>query len=318
MGSGKTQGYESRTDENGAQIDLYPAPSFEARPPEAGDRAAVWVAPYKPGQPLKMKNPPDLGVHLHLHFEALLDEMAFWLSHIPFAFSLYVSISDASNLERVRKKLAGKLPNARITIRNVANRGRDLGPMVTEFAPALAGHEYIAHVHGKRSVHSSWKSDWRRQLLARLMGSEDTVRFIFQQFEADPGLGMVFPVYHHSLQKQISWGKNYEQCQQLASRLDLVIAAERMAIFPAGSMFWARSSVLTSLLEAGLTPDDFPPESGQLDGTPAHALERLFGELVEAGGGRLMQIRSERNYQDRCFNPPRGWSWNPARWFRRA
>lgn len=323
----QTREYVHCTDENGARVGLFPAPAFECSVKdvnarrdndaliEKGVRSAACITPYRSATPLTLAQPPDLGVHLHLHFLDLLDEMSLCLSRVPFPFCLYVSITDSNSLQRVQQRLARQIPRARITVREVVNRGRDLGPMVTEFAGDLAGHEYIGHVHSKRSAHSNWKSDWRRQLLACLLGSEDTVRYIFQRFEEDPGLGMVFPVYHHSLQKQISWGKNFAVCESLAAQLGLSIEAGRMVLFPAGSMFWARSSALQSLLGAGLSQDTFPTETGQLDGTPAHALERLFGELVADQGGRLMQVRNERPYTDRCFNPPGRWSL--PRWLNR-
>lgn len=307
--------YVSFTDFNGAELGLFPAPAFEAGTPGFPDAPTALITPYKGSTTSATSFEPDLGVHLHLHFPDLLQEMAYWLGHVPFPFALYVSVTDPASVEETRRVLRDTLPEAQVTVRSVENRGRDLGPFVTEFAGALAGHEFVGHIHGKRSVHSNWKSDWRRQLLVHLLGSPASIRAVFDRFAADPELGMVFPVYHHSLRQQIAWGNNFSACQKLAHTLGLHIEADKLVLFPAGSMFWARSISLEPLLNAGLDLTLFPAETGQLDGTPAHAMERLFGEIVSNQGGRVMQIRNERAYTSRCFDAPG--TGRLARWLRR-
>ena len=56
--------------------------------------------------------------------------------------------------------------------------------------------------------------------------------------------------------------------------------------FVAGSMFWVRLEALRPLLDAHLDPQLFESERGQVDGTCAHAVERLFGLCVDAAGFR--------------------------------
>ena len=54
--------------------------------------------------------------------------------------------------------------------------------------------------------------------------------------------------------------------------------------FPAGSMFWTRPEVLLPLADLGLTAADFGPETGAVDGTLAHAVERYLGVLAASQG----------------------------------
>ena len=54
--------------------------------------------------------------------------------------------------------------------------------------------------------------------------------------------------------------------------------------FPVGSMFWARSSVLSKFVELDLAWGDYPPEPIPIDGTMVHAIERLFGVVPATMG----------------------------------
>src|SRR5690606_26110443 len=62
--------------------------------------------------------------------------------------------------------------------------------------------------------------------------------------------------------------------------------------FPAGSMYWIRGFVLQGLRAFRFEREDFEPEAGQIDGTCAHAIERMIGLLSEEAGMRIL-TRSE-------------------------
>lgn len=245
----------------------------------------------------------DVGMHLHLHYTDLLDEFAAYLGHIPVPFHLYVSVPEGSDLAQITRRFETALPQARgrIEVKSFPNRGRDIGPFLAGFGRALRRHEYLCHIHSKRSPHNPAKKDWRMQLMTNLMGSQRIVAEIFRLFDHTPRLGMVFPDYHWSLANQISWGTNYAICSDLSARLDQPISPVHMAPFPAGSMFWARTSALAPLLDLDLGFDDFPREEAQVDGTLAHAVERMLGNIVLATGQELRQICSAKPYDLKSY-----------------
>ena len=60
--------------------------------------------------------------------------------------------------------------------------------------------------------------------------------------------------------------------------------------FPAGTMFWARTKSISELFDLQLDKKDFPEEKGQVDGTIAHAIERLFGIIPAKKGYKVIQV----------------------------
>jgi lipopolysaccharide biosynthesis protein len=49
-------------------------------------------------------------------------------------------------------------------------------------------------------------------------------------------------------------------------------------------MFWCRLQAMRPLLDAHLPESLFEAETGQIDGTLAHAIERIFVHVVHAAG----------------------------------
>lgn len=307
LGNRRLDGYHPSKDMHGTPISLQPKPCFEFsghnvfKQPQSGGL----VLPYVCSRRCELGFHPSLGIHLHLHYPNLLGEFTKFLANIEFRFALFVSVTEQSIVSKVRTALTLSLPNANIVVQYFPNRGRDIAPFICGFGKQLSGFEIVAHIHSKVSPHNKAKADWRRQLLVNLLGSTSLIDSVMRQFRGGRNIGMMFPFYHHSLMGQISWGTNYEVCSNLADRLNLSISRDRMQLFPAGSMFWARSDALKSLLTSDLSFDDFPGESGQVDGTPAHGIERLFGEIVKQSGFDLVQIRSDKPHNLTTYYPKR-------------
>jgi GT2 family glycosyltransferase len=293
---------ERSTDLRGQSILLLPKPAFASPDGETG--GPVITLPHSARTPLRAI--PDVAVHAHIHYADLVEDIAYYLGNIPFAFALYVSVTSFEAEEKVRDVMSARVPQATLQLARVPNTGRDIAAFVAGFGQALSAHEIVAHIHSKRSPHNGAKADWRRQLLMNLMGTRGLVASIMRMFEDNPQLGMVFPEYHHSLRGQISWGTNFDICAALAGRMGITIDPAQMRLFPAGSMFWARASALQPLWDLDLDLSDFPPEAGQVDGTPAHAIERLFGEVVSATGHSMVQGRSDKPH-NLAFYYPHKW-----------
>lgn len=171
----------------------------------------------------------------------------------------------------------------------VENRGRDVLPFLRLLERAKSFRYRLGcKLHTKKSVHLTVGTDWRLRLFGALLGSPDRVRAMMKRFE-DDSVGLVAPIttiadnsMPHSNINNRPW---LDRMLPQLGRADLVGTYKWK--FPAGTMFWFRPDAMDSLVELGLTPDDFEYEQGQFDGTLAHAFERLFPLIGERKGFRL-------------------------------
>lgn len=165
------------------------------------------------------------------------------------------------------------------------NHGRDILPFLRVADRLLEeGEDVVLKLHTKQSIHRQNGSEWRRDLLARLLAPRRASR-LHAAFVADPDLGLVAPEGHVQPLSHY-WGANKRRVHYLVSRTGLPpLRAD--SNFVAGSMFWVRLEALRQLLDAHLDEWEFEPESGQIDGTCSHAVERLFASFILAGGYRV-------------------------------
>ncbi|MGY9045553.1 hypothetical protein P775_06715 [Puniceibacterium antarcticum] len=239
-----------------------------------------------------------LAVHLHLFHLDMLFQYQIWLASIEAPFDLYVSVAEADAAgpcEAALRSLPGLL---RLHVELMPNRGRDIAPMVVGFGPRLAGYDLVVHFHSKKSAHTAAKRDWGLHLGHHLFHSKAHFTQILNLFADTPGLGLAFPVYHPSVSEQIKWGGNFARVAEEMLRL---LGAESSPLteadllpFPAGSFFVARTEAIRPLLAGGFTLSEFEAEEGQVDGTLAHAIERMLPLATARRGFTFRQIRAEK------------------------
>lgn len=83
------------------------------------------------------------------------------------------------------------------------------------------------------------------------------------------------------------WGSNKLTVAQLLQRAQIHISMENLR-FPAGSMYWIKKPILNLIRGMQLTVEDFEVETGQLEGTTAHAFERALGFLAVAANRTIV------------------------------
>lgn len=212
----------------------------------------------------------------------------------------------------LRARVGNDIPDARVVL--VPNRGRDVLPFI-KVAGVLAEHGYgaVIKIHSKQSVHFSSGRDWLLAMLHSLLPDEATVRNTIQRLSA-PDTGVVGPLPAYC-PLELYWEQNSSRVCDLIDGLVGFESSEQVRLAPAnhgffaGTMFWARLDAIQPLLQ--FRSREFEIESGQLDATFAHALERMFTLLPALTG------RTNLTISDRGLSPCEGGPKVPE-WFRDA
>ncbi len=232
---------------------------------------------------------PHVAVVCHMFHPEVAAEAALYMRNLPFPADLKLS-TDTQDKRIALEAVFASWAQGTVDIRVLPNRGRDIAPKLVGFADAHRTYEYVLHLHSKQSKHADFLAPWRTYLYRTLLGSPAIVRSVFEAFNQVPDLGMVAPQHFEPIRRWLDWRGNLEVAQTLAARLGIKLQPDATLDFPSGSMFWARTAALRPLLDLELTAKEFPEEAGQVDGTLAHAIERLYFHVCEAAGYRWLKV----------------------------
>lgn len=239
----------------------------------------------------------SMCVHLHLFHTDCAAEFLKYLKNIQVKFSLYVSVQSNEDVKLWKKFFTDQLPHLdKCIVKKCENTGRDVSPWVVLFKNEILKYDIFIHMHSKKSNYESKYHFWRKFLLHNTLGSKGIFSQIYNIFENDSSIGLVYPAYYGETRNQPSWGANKAAVNRLSRELLGVPELDICPDFPGGSFFWCRTSMLRPLLGAGLSFKDFDEEKGQIDGTLAHAIERFIGVLGAANGYKKICVTADVAY----------------------
>ncbi|MFG7490359.1 glycoside hydrolase family 99-like domain-containing protein [Methylorubrum rhodesianum] len=238
-----------------------------------------------------------IAVHLHVFYLDQLQQFCDLFSVIKFDFDLYVTTDGADKAEVVREKVNASLPNIRLTVVEVANIGRDIGPMLLKLRKQLLSYDYFAHLHTKKSLTVEWGDRWRDFLIGNLVGSTEHVASLIGIFESDDSIGLLYPPTYPLIAPHVSWGDVKNRCEDLLDKLGCSTLLPEIPQFPVGNMFWAKVSAVAPILEYNWQDVDFEIEEDQVAGTLPHCIERLWGYVAASRGYRFNEVFSLQSPQ---------------------
>jgi glycosyltransferase involved in cell wall biosynthesis len=232
-----------------------------------------------------------LAVILHLYYPDLWPVVKDRLKDIDVPFDLFVSVQ-----ERHRDTMLDRVSahHMATNIMPMPNRGRDVLPflLVTKRISLEGQYQYLLKLHSKKSPHRDDGSEWFDSLLSELIPSD--ISSIITTLE-EPSTGVIGPVDHVvSLSRYM--GANRDRVgtilESITDKKTVRNILENPRKYPyfGGTMFWCRVDFLLPVLNCGLKPSDFESEKGQVDGTAAHALERIFGKMLHAVTNKKMYV----------------------------
>lgn len=244
----------------------------------------VDVINYKPI--IKKKLNAKIAIQIHLYHIDLTDEIIDQLNNIPFDFDCFITTNTQEKRDEINSKFLKRSKANQVIIDVSQNRGRDVAPFLVQFSKYYKNYDYICHIHTKKSSSVSYGDSWRKYLYNNLFGSQSNVYQIFDIFEKHKKIGLIFPDIYPVIHDQYGfYGLNLKNCKKQFKKLGIPknYINEKL-VFPAGTMFWARVDAIKPLFDKKYSYNDFYKENGQLDATPAHAIERVLLNLAISRG----------------------------------
>jgi lipopolysaccharide biosynthesis protein len=212
---------------------------------------------------------------LHCFYFDLIEEFARVIKEVRRSQELdvFVSFPSVWSLTQVEAAVAVLEPRKAYI---VENHGRDVYPFLVVGREALAdGYTFGCKVHSKKSTHRQDGSAWRSRLLEGLLSHQAFARLRSGMFD-NSRVGLAAPAKAFmSLGVEEYVASNLDHMNVLIRRFDLNPNFRR-GEFVAGTMFWFRFEAMQDLFENACNENDFGFDLGQVDGTLAHAWERLF------------------------------------------
>lgn len=267
------------------------------RPHEATDLALE--VPFKTCNLQPYRKP--VAVIAHIFYPEMTQCLLEGLVNIPGRADIFITTDTEAKKNQISKQLLG-YANGSFEIRIVPNVGRDLAAMFVGCRDVFQRYEFFLHVHSKRSPHDPRFANWRDFLLDNLLGSPQIVSSILNLLDR-PDVGIVFSDHFCEVRNLLNWGYDYTLAKGLLARIGVDIRKDFVLDFPSSSFFWGRTAAVKPLLDLDLQWAEFPIESGQVDGTLAHAIERTLLYIAESAGFRWVKVSKSGYNRDETLIP---------------
>ncbi|MDN5275353.1 MAG: glycosyl transferase [Candidatus Saccharibacteria bacterium] len=215
-------------------------------------------------------------------------------------YDLFVNIPHDSSLMAIKLENDIKADYANAIVLHTPNHGRDVLSFL-KIAKKLneKGYEWILKLHSKKSPQREDGKDWSNEIISNLVACDEkkmtkiTQIMTYQNTAVIGPAGSYVPLttFYNDNQPKVHW-----LLTEIFGRpsADDINANNGQYGFFAGTMLWIRLTAIQPILNLPLTANNYPPESAQLDGTVAHAIERLLCVVPEYSKMDIYEVNNMR------------------------
>lgn len=241
-------------------------------------------------------------ITIHVFYEDIFEEILESVKNIKFANPSLLISTDTQEKINFIKKILDKT-NFNYSIKIFKNIGRDIAPSFIGFKTEILESEYFLHIHTKKSEYNPVLSRWRKDIMIKLLGSERIARSNMGLL-IESKIGVLIPEPPDFIIPHMNWGTKSDLflTKSLLRKSKINISKFNPLYFPAGSMFFARTESIKTLIN-NLDIASFDEESGQISGTMAHAVERSILFFVEYIGKEWLVVGCSGNREPLYKSP---------------
>jgi lipopolysaccharide biosynthesis protein len=253
---------------------------------------------------LKQDDPsPEYGniaVCAHVYYTDMLEEILSLTDTIPVPYDFIATTETAEKKRIIEETAAGRKNIKNVIVRVVEqNRGRDMSSLFITCRDLFLDDRYdlVCRLHTKKSpqVASGRGNLFKRHMFENLLNSPGFTSNVLDMFKDNPWIGVAVPPVVHISYWTLghAWYVNREKAEKVKLTLDLKVHFDPDTPIAAyGTMFWFRPKALRKLFHHKWEWTDFNAEPHHVDGSLAHALERLIGYVAQDAHYTTQQILS--------------------------
>ena len=238
---------------------------------------------------------------MHLYFMDLLESSYEYAQAVPEFTDIYITTNSEDKKLQIIEKFK-ELPCAKLEVRVVENRGRDVSALLVGLRDVLPNYDIACFFHDKKAGQVSPGSvgeSFGYKCSKNVLYNRAFVYRILETFEKNPRLGLLSPPepnhgpFFTSLGFEWCW--NYKTTKKLAEDLGIKVpmAENKAPIAPLGSVFWFRTTALEPIHRISWKYEDFPEEPLPVNETISHAIERLRPFAVQQAGYYPAMVMAE-------------------------
>ncbi|MBU0462576.1 MAG: glycoside hydrolase family 99-like domain-containing protein, partial [Proteobacteria bacterium] len=246
---------------------------------------------------IKKPGKNKVAIIIHAYYIDMFDELIERIKKLDISYKIFVTTT-IDHKERVNSVLSEL--DCPYTVLIVKNHGRDVLPFLKIIKLVIKEkYQYFLKLHTKKSSHRKDGDIWRNDLYNKLVNSEK-LKSIIKSCDTDKNIGMIGPS-SHIVHMTTYLGSNENRVKWYSERMGLSFSEVLEIPFVAGTMFFARMESIIPLLSLAINEDEFEKENGQVDGTLAHAIERLFSISAVSTGLRVIDTDNITNIENKIY-----------------